>query len=161
MNTYISRGLWFTLCVGGLWLAGTAAANAAETTGGGDGVASGDQAAVGVTVPVSLAGNGISVIGDASSSDSSAAAPAAPAAPTATIAPDAVGGVLSGDQAAVSVSVPVDVSGNAISVAGDSTSSGSDSGATAPADGSGASATPPVRTVSPPASRPRSPWTSR
>ena len=100
MNTYISRGLWFTLCVGGLWLAGTAAANAAETSGG-DGVASGDQAVVGVTVPVSLAGNGVSVLGDASSTGSTAAAPAAPAAPTATISPDSVDGVLSGDQAVV------------------------------------------------------------
>ncbi|MET3565932.1 hypothetical protein ABIC47_001403, partial [Leifsonia sp. 563] len=140
MNKYVSRGMWFTLCVGGLWLAGTAAANAAEAPSS-DGVASGDQAVVGVTVPVSLSGNGISVLGDSTSSGSTAAAPAAPAAPSVSISPDSIGGVLSGDQAVASVSVPVTVAGNSVSVLGDSTSSGSDSAAApAPAD-SGASAT--------------------
>ena len=137
MNKYVSRGMWFTLCVGGLWLAGTAAANAAEAPSS-DGVASGDQAVVGVTVPVSLSGNGISVLGDSTSSGSTAAAPAAPSV---SISPDAIGGVLSGDQAVASVSVPVTVTGNAVSVLGDSASSGSETAAApAPAD-SGASAT--------------------
>src|SRR4051812_40010053 len=138
MNKYVSRGMWFTLCVGGLWLAGTAAANAAETSGS-DGVATGDQAVVGVSIPVSLSGNGISVLGDSSSTGSTAATPAAPA-PSASISPDSIGGVLSGDQAVVDVSVPVTVAGNAVSVVGDSGSSSSDVAA-APAGGSGTSAT--------------------
>ncbi|MGO4301946.1 chaplin family protein [Leifsonia sp. RAF41] len=135
MNKFVSRGMWFTLCVGGLWLAGTAAANAAESSGT-DGVATGDQAVVGISIPVSLSGTAVSVLGDASSSDSTAAAPAAPAAPSASLSPDSVSGVLSGDQAVVDVSVPVQVAGNAISVLGDSGSSGSE--ASAPAAGSGA-----------------------
>ena len=140
MNKYVSRGMWFTLCVGGLWLAGTAAANAADNTGA-DGVATGDQAVVGVTIPVSLAGNGISVLGDSSSTGSTAEAPAAPAAPSVSIAPDSVSGVLSGDQAVVDVSVPVQVAGNAVSVLGDAGSSGSDASAPAADSGTGSSAT--------------------
>ena len=138
MNKYVSRGMWFTLCVGGLWLAGTAAANAAENPGG-DGVATGDQAVVGVSIPVSLAGSGISVIGDSSSSGSTTTAPAAPA-PSATISPDAIGGVLSGDQAVASVSGPVNVPGNAISVAGDSASADSTAAGSGDA-GAGSAAT--------------------
>ena len=64
MNKYVSRGLWFTLCVGGLWLAGTAAANAAETSSG----SGGTQAVVGATAPVTISGNAISVLGDSTSS---------------------------------------------------------------------------------------------
>src|SRR4051794_11522070 len=142
MNKFVSRGLWFTLCVGGLWLAGTAAANAAETSGS-DGVASGDQAVVGVTIPVSLAGNGISILGDSSSTGSTAAAPAAPAAPSVSISPDSVSGVLSGDQAVVDVSVPVQVAGNAVSVLGDADSAGSTASAPAAGSGAGSSAASP------------------
>lgn len=58
MNKYVSRGLWFALFVGGLTLGGTAAANAA-TTSGADGTVSGTQVAPSVDAPVSLGGNGI------------------------------------------------------------------------------------------------------
>ncbi|ERK65762.1 hypothetical protein N136_04769, partial [Leifsonia aquatica ATCC 14665] len=47
-----------------------------------------------------------------------------------TIDPSAIGGVLDGTQAVADVSVPVTVTGNAISVAGDA---GSDQSQTAPA----------------------------
>ncbi|WNY34872.1 hypothetical protein Q9Q99_07175 [Curtobacterium flaccumfaciens] len=64
MNKYVSRGLWFALFVGGLTLGGTAAANAA-TTSGADGTVSGTQVAPSVDAPVSLGGNAIGVLGDA------------------------------------------------------------------------------------------------
>ena len=118
MNKYVSRGMWFTLCVGGLWLAGTAAANAADNTGT-DGVATGDQAVVGVSIPVSLSGNGdlgprrlvehrLHCGGSGGSRGT-----------VGLHSPDSVSGVLSGDQAVVDVSVPVQVAGNAVSVVGD------------------------------------------
>lgn len=141
MNKYVSRGLWFTLCVGGLWLAGTAAANAAEapsTTGSG-GVASGTQAVVDATVPVNLTGNGIALLGDASSTGAASSAAAPAPAPALSASTSGLDGVASGEQALVSVSVPVAVTGNAVSAAGDagpsaSPGSGLGSGAgTAPA----------------------------
>ena len=79
MNKYVSRGLWFALFVGGLTLGGTAAANAA-TTSGADGTVSGTQVAPSVDTPVSLGGNAIAVLGDAVST-ATGSTPAASAAP--------------------------------------------------------------------------------
>ena len=127
MNKYVSRGLWFTLFLGGLSLAGVGVANAAETSGSG-GTASGDQAVVSVTAPVTISGNAISVVGDSSSSN--AAAPAAAPAPAPApaggsgLTTSGTNGVGSGDQAPVAVTAPVTVGGNAVSVVGDSSSSG-------------------------------------
>ncbi|MFJ8895352.1 hypothetical protein ACIRCZ_12245, partial [Leifsonia sp. NPDC102414] len=143
MNKYVSRGLWFTLFLGGLSLAGVGVANAAETSGS-DGTASGTQAVVDLTVPVTISGNGISVLGDSSSADATAAAPAA-AAPAAAPAPSAsvdtygLGGVLSGTQALVDVNVPVTVTGNSISAVGDAATADSTSAA-APAPAAAAPA---------------------
>ena len=67
MNKYVSRGLWFTLFVGGLTLGGACAANAA-TTSGADGTVSGTQVAPSVSAPVSASGNALGVLGDAVSS---------------------------------------------------------------------------------------------
>jgi hypothetical protein len=135
MKKALLRGLYFTLFVGGLSCLGVAAANAADTTSGEDGLLSGTQAVVGVEVPVDLSGNSISIIGDATSAVSEivapepAAAEAAPAAePVAEPAPEVTtsgdDGIASGSQAVVDVTIPVDVSGNAISVLGDSEQSG-------------------------------------
>ena len=132
MNKYVSRGLWFTLFLGGLSLAGVGVANAAETSGD-DGLASGSQAAVNVTAPVNLGGNGISVLGDSSSSGAStSSAPAAAPAP-ATVSSSGVDGVLSGTQAVAALSVPVTLTGNSVSAVGDSSSGDSSTTAPAPA----------------------------
>ncbi len=148
MNKYVSRGLWFTLFLGGLSLAGIGVANAAETSGS-DGTASGNQAAVDLTVPVTLGGNGISVLGDSQSSGAttsagSTAAPAspAPATPAPAVSTSGLGGVVSGDQALVDVSAPVVVSGNSISAVGDSSSDGSGTAASAGGSAPAAAAAP-------------------
>jgi hypothetical protein len=136
MKKALLRGLYFTLFVGGLSCLGVAAANAADTTSGEDGLLSGTQAGIGLEVPVDLSGNSISIIGDATSAVSEVVAPepapaaeAAPAAePVAEPAPEVTtsgdDGIASGSQAVVDVTIPVDVSGNAISVLGDSEQSG-------------------------------------
>lgn len=123
MKTYVSRGLWFTLCVGGLWLAGTAAADAAESS-------SSDSAApavVGVTVPLTVAGNGISILGDSMSSGASVIPASVPteSKPVVTVSPDALAGVIRGNRVLVDIVVPVTVAGNAVSVVGDATQSDS------------------------------------
>src|SRR5689334_20499651 len=133
MHSYVRRGLEVALVVGGgiLFFAGQASAD--EGTTGAGSVLGGNQAAVSVVVPVSVTGSSISVVGDSDSSG--ATAPAAPAAPRVSVGStsgeDSAAG---GNQAPVAVSVPVTVSGNAVSVLGDSSSSGST--ATAPAGGS-------------------------
>ncbi|MDN4642329.1 chaplin family protein, partial [Agreia sp. PsM10] len=131
MKKFIQRGLYFTLFVGGLSCLGVAAANAADTTSGEDGLVSGTQAVIGLEVPVDLSGNAISILGDATTT-APEAAPAAEPAPAPEPAPEPVAeattsgedGVASGTQAVVDVDVPIDVSGNAISVVGDSEQSG-------------------------------------
>jgi LPXTG-motif cell wall-anchored protein len=134
MKKLIVRSLYFGLFVGGLTLLGATAANAADNqTTGEDGLLSGTQIGAVLDLPVDLAGNAISVLGDAASTDSSvtAAEPAAPAEPAPPESSGAAssgadtsgeGGIGSGSQAIVEVDVPIDVSGNAISVVGDSTS---------------------------------------
>jgi LPXTG-motif cell wall-anchored protein len=134
MKKIITRGLYFGLFVGGLTFLGATAANAADqSTSGDDGLLSGTQIGAVVDLPADLTGNAISLIGDATTSDSSVAAPEtaaepAPEAPpadatdppaTTTSGDDAIG---SGSQAIVDLVVPVEVSGNAISVLGDSSS---------------------------------------
>ncbi|MEK0170501.1 hypothetical protein WMN62_03365, partial [Curtobacterium citreum] len=115
MNKYVSRGLWFALFVGGLTLGGTAAANAA-TTSGADGAVSGTQVVPSVDAPVSLTGNALGVLGDAVSSVTSpAAAPAAPApAPASAPTTSGADGTASGTQVAPTVTAPVSVGGNAV-----------------------------------------------
>lgn len=88
------------------------------TTDGSDGIASGTQAVVGVTLPVTVSGNSIAVLGTADSDGASAGA--APVAVAPEVTTGGIDGILSGTQGIVSVDVPVTVSGNAIAVLGDS-----------------------------------------
>jgi hypothetical protein len=99
----------------------------AATTDGADGTASGTQAIVSVTVPVTVGGNAVSVAGD-SDSTSAASAPAEPSEPEVSVNPQTSGddGILGGTQALVDATVPVTVGGNAISVIGDSQSTDAD-----------------------------------
>lgn len=132
MNKYVSRGLWTVLVTGGFMALGVGVANADTGTSGQDGIASGTQGILGIELPVQLGGNAISVLGDASTSDSQTApagsgdSAAAPAAET--------GGddsILGGTQVLGDLGLPVTLGGNAISVLGDASTS--DSGTSTPA----------------------------
>jgi hypothetical protein len=141
-----------------------AAADApAGSTSGEGGAVSGTQALVTVTVPVTVAGNGISVLGDSTSTGAQTAAPVAPASPATTdtaapttgdaVAPatgDAVAPTTSGDdaiaggtQAIAPITAPVTVGGNAVSVLGDSTTDRSSTGGTG-GTGTGLSGSEPI-----------------
>ncbi|MDJ0377574.1 chaplin family protein [Cryobacterium sp. PH31-L1] len=132
MNTFLKKGLYCALLVGGLSLIGISAANAAEapsTTGAdADGIVSGSQVVTDLVAPITLTGNAISVLGDSSAGQSSPTTPATTDAAAAGLAPTTSGadGVASGTQAVLATDAPVTVSGNAISVLGDSSSTGSD-----------------------------------
>ncbi|WP_158239818.1 chaplin family protein [Phycicoccus duodecadis] len=94
-----------------------------STTSGEDGVLGGNQVTLPVSVPVTVGGNAVSVLGDSHSSGSSASVPAGSgsAGGSATSGED---GVLGGNQVTLPVSVPVTVGGNAVAVVGDSTTDG-------------------------------------
>ena len=84
MNTYVTRALRTTLLAGGLVLAGTAAAYAADT----DGIGNESEVVAPVTVDVDLSGLAIGLLGDASSTVVQPA-PATPATLPAAEAPPA------------------------------------------------------------------------
>ena len=70
MNGIIKRGLLTVLVTGGFLALGAGVAYADDTTDGSDGTASGTQAVLGINLPITIGGNGISVLGDSSSSGS-------------------------------------------------------------------------------------------
>ena len=106
MKKLALRALYATLFAGGLTLLGAGVAHASET-GGDDGILSGTQAAISIELPVTVSGNGISIIGDSSSSDAatevSTTAASTPDPAAVTSGDDGVG---SGTQALVDVAVP-------------------------------------------------------
>jgi hypothetical protein len=126
-----------------------AAADApAGSTSGEGGAVSGTQALVTVTVPVTVAGNGIAVLGDSTFTGAQTAAPIAPAAPATTgdaVAPTTGGddAIAGGTQAIAPITAPVTVSGNAVSVLGDSTTDRSSTGGTG-GTGTGLSGSEPI-----------------
>jgi len=103
---------------------GTQAPDGTATTSGEDGTASGSQAILGLTAPVDVGGNAISVLGDSRTAGTGETEPAAggpsddPAAPGP--ATSGTEGVASGTQVAPTAIAPVELSGNAVSVLGDS-----------------------------------------
>ena len=105
-------------------VAPVAAAPAAPTTSGTDSIGSGSQILPTVSVPVTVGGNAISLLGDAVSEGATSATPTtAPAAgDAATTSGD--DSVLGGTQVLPNITVPVNLGGNAISLLGDSVSSG-------------------------------------
>ena len=78
MNSFVSKGLYCALIVGGLSLLGVGAATAAQTipssigtgngneveTSGDDSVLGGNQVLNNVAIPVTISGNAVSVVGD-------------------------------------------------------------------------------------------------
>lgn len=119
MNINVTRALWGTLLAGGLTVFGATVAQAAETSGE-DGLLSGTQALLSVEAPVTVSGTAVSLLSDASST-SGGDAPAAASAP-AEATTSGTGGIASGTQALISVSVPVDIGGIAVSGIGDAES---------------------------------------
>lgn len=163
MHAYVRRGLYGTLTAGGLMLLAAAAASA-DTTGK-HSIAGGTQILAPVTAPASVHGNAVSVLGR--SSTSSAATGGAAQSPTASRSAGATTsgtrGLASGTQVVSPVTVPVNVSGNAISALGSSSTStastnatrtsGTDAGGTAAStsgDGGAGSGTQVVAPVSAP-----------
>lgn len=92
----------------------------AATTDGSDGIVSGSQAVVDTTLPVTVTGNAISVLGESSSSGTHDVTPATEPSAVAAPTTDGSDGVASGSQALIDVSVPVTIGGNGISVLGES-----------------------------------------
>jgi hypothetical protein len=142
MNSFVKKGLYCALFVGGLSLLGIGTANAAETSGE-DGLASGTQLVTALEAPVTLAGNAISVIGDSSSGSAAAASPTPLEDPATSPSATTSGSdaIASGTQAFVDPVLPITVSDNAISVIGNSDSSGS-SGSSSAAPTTNGSASP-------------------
>ncbi|WP_167136887.1 chaplin family protein [Diaminobutyricimonas sp. TR449] len=132
MQKIISRGLYGLLFAGGITLLGATAANAADTTGE-DGVASGTLIEAPVTVPVTLDGNAISLIGDSTANGGRAASSPTIAAPTddasTTSGEDGIG---SGNVVSPDVVAPVGVTGNSITLIGDSSATSSSDAVAAP-----------------------------
>ncbi|RNE56520.1 hypothetical protein EEJ31_13545, partial [Cryobacterium tepidiphilum] len=139
MNSFVKRGLYCALFVGGLSLLGVGAANAAETSGE-NGVASGSQVAPDLAAPVVVDGNAISLLGDSSSSGSTTdATPSGTDTGGATTSGS--DGIASGTQIAPDAAAPVTVDGNAISLLGDTSTSGSSANGSNSTAGNSAPAT--------------------
>jgi hypothetical protein len=100
--------------------AGSAGGTAEDaTTSGDDAIAGGTQAVVPVTAPVTVAGNGISVLGDSTSDGAATVVPGGTGTGPAVTTGE--GGVLGGTEVALPVTAPITLGGNAVSVIGDST----------------------------------------
>lgn len=124
--------------------AATAPAESAEPevavnpqTSGEDGILGGTQALVDATIPVTVGGNAISVVGDSQSTDADTTAPTGSSGTSDPGTPETTGedGILGGTQVIAPISAPVTASGNAISVIGDSQST--DATTTAPTGSGG------------------------
>ncbi|GAA1055793.1 hypothetical protein GCM10009571_08660 [Agromyces luteolus] len=120
MQKYVSRALTAALFTGGLMLLGAGVAHATETSGE-DGLLSGTQVGISIDLPVTIAGNALSVIGDSESTDATTEVVTDDAASSEPVAvTSGEGGIGSGSQAIVDVSAPITIGGNAVSVIGDS-----------------------------------------
>ena len=107
----------------------SAPTEAAPTTTGSDGIASGTQVVPVVSIPVTVSGNGIGLLGDGTSTGSSTGTGSAGASSgTSGATTTGSDGIASGTQVVPVVSIPVTVSGNGIGLLGDGTSTGSSTG---------------------------------
>ncbi|MEO5921674.1 MAG: hypothetical protein ABIQ01_11090 [Pseudolysinimonas sp.] len=122
MNGFIKRGLLTVLVTGGFLALGAGVAYADDTTDGSNGTASGSQAVLGINLPITIGGNGISVLGDSSSSGSSNTGSSGGSPPS--VWTGGTNSLLGGTQGVVDANVPVTIGGNAVSVLGDSSSEG-------------------------------------
>lgn len=122
MNKIVSRGLWTVLVTGGFMALGVGVAHADTTTEGTDGIGSGNQGLLGISLPVNITGNSISLIGSSSSSNS--ATETTQSAPAPSGSTSGLGGLLGGGQLLANLGIPVTVGGNSISLIGESSSQG-------------------------------------
>lgn len=102
------------------------AENSGVNTSGADAVAGGNQVQVPVSLPIAIEGNAISLTGDASTS-SATSSETSSNVPGSVSSTDGSDGLLGGNIITLPISVPLDLSGNAISIIGDSSSSTSES----------------------------------
>jgi hypothetical protein len=139
---------------GGIVLLGIGLSEAASadgtgpTTTGQNGIGSGNQTGVSVQAPVNATGNQVTVIGQhnttqsvagTSSGSGTAGTGSSAGSPTTT----GFGGILSGNQTAVGVQAPINVSGNQVTVIGqDNTLSSLGGSTTAPTSGAGSAGAP-------------------
>jgi LPXTG-motif cell wall-anchored protein len=119
---------------------GGGAASSSPTTSGEHGIVSGNQTAVGVQAPINASGNQVTVIGQDNTvkSLSGSATPGGGSAGTSTTS--GAGGLIAGNQTALGIALPINISGNQVTVigqhntntaaAGSSTAAGGGSGAT-------------------------------
>ena len=107
----------------------TSGSSGSETSGN-DGIAGGNQIIPGVSLPVAVGGNAISVLGDSSSTGSTSTGGTTTGGAGNGSTTDGTDGILGGTQVIPDVNVPVVVGGNAISVLGDSASTGGTTGTT-------------------------------
>jgi hypothetical protein len=94
------------------------------STSGTDGVLGGSQVLADAGVPVTLGGNAISLLGDASSSGSATVPTGSDDAAESSGTTDGTDGTLAGTQVLADAGVPVTLGGNAISLLGDASSAG-------------------------------------
>src|SRR5437762_9265252 len=130
MKSWVRKSLKVGVPSAGILLAGGAAAHAADSSNT-FGAANGNQVAVPVTAPITVGGNALGVLGNASASHSGGSAAIAPAATGGSSTTSGHVGVLNGNQAAVSLLAPVSVTGNAPGVLGSGTAAST--GGAAPA----------------------------
>jgi LPXTG-motif cell wall-anchored protein len=115
------------------------------TTSGQNGIASGNQTAVGLQVPVNASGNQVTVIGDHNTAQSvsgtSTSGGSTPATTGATAGPTTTGqdGLLSGNQTGIGIGLPINLSGNQVTVIGHYNTVTSASGSTTSASTTGGS----------------------
>ena len=111
---------------------GGGASSGSPTTSGQSGIGSGNQTAVGVQAPVNASGNQVTVIGQHNTVQSLTASSTGgggggSAAPTTT----GQGGLIAGNQTAVGLALPINLSGNQVTVIGQDNTLGSLGGALA------------------------------
>ncbi|MFJ4036812.1 chaplin family protein, partial [Microbacterium sp. NPDC090007] len=92
------------------------------STDGSDSIGGGNQAVLPISVPVTVGGNAVSVIGDSESKDATTTGGSTGSGSGGDVSTDGSDSILGGNQAALPVQVPVTIGGNAVSVIGDSTS---------------------------------------
>ena len=125
MHTNLRRGLLGTLFAGGLLALGTSVACAADTTSGGDGLASGTQVIAPITAPVTLGATSIGLLDDSTASTEGTTGGTAAPAPADTDGATTSGsdGLASGTQVTAPITAPVTLGATSIGLLGDSTAS--------------------------------------
>jgi hypothetical protein len=94
------------------------AGGAAPTTTGAHGLLSGNQTAVGLQAPINAGGNQVTVIGQDNQATTTSAASTSGSGSAGPATTSGAGGLLAGNQTAVGLTLPVNVSGNQVTVIG-------------------------------------------